>query len=84
MGAAKVVQLTVTQIDAAGASSVVAIAATGVGARNPVVDKDSNAYLADPTHGGILVVSGNPQSVQKKRRGPQKREKEGSSSRNAT
>ncbi len=56
VGAARAAKLTVVHVDDAGQPAVVATAATAEGARNAVVDAAGNAYLADPTNGGVLVV----------------------------
>jgi DNA-binding beta-propeller fold protein YncE len=56
VGAAKAAKLTLIHVDDAGQPAIAATVATAEGARNAVVDAAGNAYLADPTNGGVLVV----------------------------
>jgi hypothetical protein len=60
VGAAKAATLTVLHVDEKGQPTVVATGATAPGARNAVVDANGNAYVADPTNGGVIVFQYKP------------------------
>jgi hypothetical protein len=60
VGAAKDARLTVARVDAAGKLSLLAQVPTHEGARNGVVTKDGDIYLAHSQRGqlaGLIVVS---------------------------
>jgi len=52
--------LTIAKVSEAGALSVSATAPTAAGARNPVVDGDGTAYVADSQRGRVIIVKPAP------------------------
>ena len=56
VGAAKAGKLTVATLDAKGALTPVATVPTKAGARNGVVDRDGNVYLAHAKGSELVVV----------------------------
>jgi hypothetical protein len=57
VAAGKAARLTVAHVDERGALSVVGSAPTADGARTVVVGADGAAYLVDPLHGAVLVLT---------------------------